>query len=214
MTYLRVRGNLVRTDGRWALRKLPDEEWLRAIQRDVLDAALHKLASALIWCASLKLVSDAGGRTDTSNRFPVAYAVLLVPISLTRFIAWSGRPVPFWATTLTAVIFNLTGASTPRPSALAPHWFYLRCRVDCAGLVDAMLLIVVRSTLPDMSTLPAFTTPRTKAGLNAGKAARGVTPFTLVEAPGGGLSRHTSRASTGSAASAGSAAPLVTEKLP
>ena len=212
MTYLRVRGNLVRADGRWALRKLPDEEWLRAVQRDVLDAALHKLASALIWCARLNLVSDAHGPADGLHRFPVAYAALLVPISLTRFIGWSGRPVPFWATILTAVIFNLTGAFTPQPPALVPV-VLLTLPLHRVGFVDAMLLIVVRSTLPDTSALPAFTTPRTKTGLNAGKAARGVTPFTLAEAPGGGLSRHASRASTGSNVSAGSVAPLVAEKL-
>lgn len=54
LTYIRVRGNLTRRNGKWAVRRLPDEEWLVSVQRDVLDAAMHRLASALIWYLASK----------------------------------------------------------------------------------------------------------------------------------------------------------------
>ncbi|KAH8831602.1 hypothetical protein DL96DRAFT_1706029 [Flagelloscypha sp. PMI_526] len=63
---LRVRGNLYRKDGRWALRHLGKEEaWQLSIGRDLLDSSMLKVAKTMVW-------------------FPVAFTLTLIPISGAR----------------------------------------------------------------------------------------------------------------------------------
>jgi hypothetical protein len=55
--------------------------------------------------------------------------------------------------------------------------------------------------LPDTAMLPALTTQRQRMSVSVLKNSFGIEPFTLMEAPIGGLSRQTSRASERSVAS-------------
>lgn len=47
---LRVRGNLVRTSGKWTLRFVPHgERWRLAIRRDAVDNSMMQVATRMIW---------------------------------------------------------------------------------------------------------------------------------------------------------------------
>ncbi|KAH9949711.1 hypothetical protein B0H21DRAFT_688018 [Amylocystis lapponica] len=132
---LRVRGNLVIIDGKWCLRFVPrGERWQLAISRDVTDSSMMQVAARMVW-------------------HPVAYSVLLLPVTLARFIAFGGHEVPFWATVSTDFIFNLQ------------------------GIVNVILLVGTRHLIPDTALLPIFT-PR--KGIDASTSeAYGITPFVL-----------------------------------
>ncbi|KAA1473670.1 hypothetical protein DENSPDRAFT_741383, partial [Dentipellis sp. KUC8613] len=134
---LRVRGNLIRDiNGRWRLRFVPrGESWQLAIGRDMIDAAMVRVASIVVW-------------------YPVAYTLLILPITIARFASYAGAQVPTWATLLCDVIFSLS------------------------GFVNFMLAIITSRMFPDFRALPHFATPR--RGLdNSGPGALGITPFML-----------------------------------
>jgi hypothetical protein len=106
---LRIRGNLVRTSNGWRLRFVPSgESWKLAVTRDAVDEAVLKTAHALIWYALIHNVVSMS--VLMLYRYPIAYFVILVPVSITRFIDFAGHEVPLWAEVFTAVIFNLTGS--------------------------------------------------------------------------------------------------------
>ncbi|TFK47582.1 hypothetical protein OE88DRAFT_1665801 [Heliocybe sulcata] len=87
---LRVRGNLMKCEGKWRLRWVPrGESWQLAISRDIIDSAMVRVATHMVW-------------------YPIAYSVLLLPIALARMTEFAMR-VPSWATILCDVIFNLSG---------------------------------------------------------------------------------------------------------
>jgi hypothetical protein len=132
---LRVRGNLIHTSAGWRLRFVAKgENWKLAVTRDAMDAAVLKTATALMW-------------------YPIVYFMLLVPISITRFIEFGNHAVPLPVKITTAVIFNLT------------------------GLVDAILLFRMREVTPDEDLLPALAnTKREKVDFKSGTALR-ITPF-------------------------------------
>ncbi|KZT22746.1 hypothetical protein NEOLEDRAFT_1180657 [Neolentinus lepideus HHB14362 ss-1] len=89
-TLLRVRGNLVKSEGKWRLRWVPrGESWQLAITRDMIDSAMVRVAAHMVW-------------------YPIAYSLLLLPIALARMTEFAMR-VPNWATILCDVIFNLNG---------------------------------------------------------------------------------------------------------
>ncbi|KAK1216407.1 hypothetical protein PQX77_020960 [Marasmius sp. AFHP31] len=136
---LRVRGNLVHNMGKWQLKFISKtESWRLGFARDLIDSAMLKLAQRMVW-------------------LPVAYTLLLIPITITRLTEFSGRRVPFGATIFAAVVFNLTGKSISiirRPISYSP----LRCS--------------------DLGALPEFNTPRNKL-LDVVFGKTGVTPFTL-----------------------------------
>ncbi|KAJ7655328.1 hypothetical protein B0H17DRAFT_1163434 [Mycena rosella] len=129
---LRLRGNLVCQDGRWTLRFVPrGESWQLSLGRDLIDSAMLRAAQRMIF-----------------------YTLLLLPISLDRLSWFAGANVPFWATVVADMIFNLT------------------------GFVNVLLLIAARRIFPDAQTLPEFSTTRKtvhKSLFNAG----GVIPFTI-----------------------------------
>ncbi|KAJ7742174.1 hypothetical protein DFH07DRAFT_750608, partial [Mycena maculata] len=79
---LRMRGNLVRQDGKWSLRFLPPgESWQLALRRDLIDTVMLQ----------------------------IIYTLLILPITIARLSQFAGADVPFWVTVLGDVSFNLTG---------------------------------------------------------------------------------------------------------
>ncbi|KAI0827070.1 hypothetical protein BC628DRAFT_1318954 [Trametes gibbosa] len=132
---LRVRGNLVKTSGRWNLRFVPHgERWVLAIRRDAVDGYMMHIAARMVW-------------------YPVAYTVLLIPVTIARFIMFSGRDVPFRATIFADFVFNLQ------------------------GFVNVILLLTTRQFLPDTDALPMLT-PRKHVSVSSPEAF-GITPFVL-----------------------------------
>ncbi|KAF5360040.1 hypothetical protein D9758_007629 [Tetrapyrgos nigripes] len=134
---LRVRGNIVQSDGNWALRIVPrGQSWQLTFGRDLIDQAMLKVAQNMVW-------------------YPVAYTVLLIPITITRLSQFRGNDIGFGVTTFADIVFNLT------------------------GFVNVVMLLITTRLYPDMSTVPEFSTKRKKhltifVGMHGG-----VTPFTL-----------------------------------
>jgi hypothetical protein len=146
---------------------------------------LRFIPSSEAWQLALArdiLDSASLGLAQAIILYPLAYSGLLVPITITRFAQFAGKTVPSWAVVTTAVIFNLT------------------------GLVDALLLLVIRRVMPDTTALPALTTKREKVELGK-EGAKTVTPFDLSE-PIEPLQRTTSGRSTASVRTVDSHAPL------
>jgi len=136
---LRVRGNLVHgTDG-WHLRFVPSSErWQLAINRDWADSSVMGLAALLIW-------------------YPVTYCILLVPISIARFIQFGGGSIPFAVTIFTDTLFNLQ------------------------GLANAVLLFGTRKLIPYSTTL-ITAAPRKVIDISSSEVV-GITPFVLSAHP-------------------------------
>ncbi|RPD65650.1 hypothetical protein L226DRAFT_455538 [Lentinus tigrinus ALCF2SS1-7] len=132
---LRVRGNLVRTSGKWHLRFVPSgERWRLAIRRDAVDGCMMQVATRMVW-------------------YPVAYTILLLPVTIARFVAFGGHDVPFRATIFADFVFNLQ------------------------GVVNVALLLATRRFVPDTASLPLFA-PRQRVSMSSPEA-YGITPFVL-----------------------------------
>ncbi|CDO73695.1 hypothetical protein BN946_scf185015.g23 [Trametes cinnabarina] len=132
---LRVRGNLVRTSEKWHLRFVPHgERWKLAIRRDAIDGYMMRVAARIVW-------------------YPVAYAIILLPVTITRFVAFSGHAVPFRATIFADFVFNLQ------------------------GVVNVALLLTTNRFVPDTGVLPIYT-PRKHVSMSSPEAL-GITPFLL-----------------------------------
>ncbi|KAJ6571800.1 hypothetical protein B0H19DRAFT_1131299 [Mycena capillaripes] len=90
-TLLRVRGNLLRVDGRWRWRFVPlGDSWQLSLGRDFTDSTMLRLAQHMIW-------------------YPIAYAATTLPMGIARMVDLCGTDVPLWAEALTGCIFNLGG---------------------------------------------------------------------------------------------------------
>jgi len=90
-TLLRVRGNLLRIDGRWHMRFVPlGDSWQLALGRDFTDSSMLRLAQHMVW-------------------YPLAYAATIIPISFVRLAQFRGAHVPGWTEVITGSIFNLVG---------------------------------------------------------------------------------------------------------
>lgn len=87
------------------------------------------------------------------SRYPVAYTILLLPVTIARFVMFSGRDVPFRATIFADFVFNLQ------------------------GVANVVLLLATRRLLPDTETLPIFS-PRKRVSVTSPEAF-GITPFVL-----------------------------------
>ncbi|THU91955.1 hypothetical protein K435DRAFT_862953 [Dendrothele bispora CBS 962.96] len=88
---LRVRGNIIQSDGNWCLRIVPrGQSWQLSFGRDLIDSAMLRVAQNMVW-------------------YPFAYTVLLIPITITRLTHFGGHDVPFGVTIFADVVFNLTG---------------------------------------------------------------------------------------------------------
>jgi hypothetical protein len=132
---LRVRGNLQHDEEGWALRFVPSREsWQLSFSRDLIDSYMMRLAHRMVW-------------------FPVAYSLMLIPISIARFSDSAGHPVPLWATILGGVVFNMM------------------------GFVNVLLFVLTRRLFPDASAMPDFSMQRNKSRVKG----HGITPFMLQE---------------------------------
>ncbi|TFY74214.1 hypothetical protein EWM64_g9798 [Hericium alpestre] len=120
---LRVRGNS--SEGQC---------WKLAMGRDILDTVMVRVAAVIVW-------------------YPVAYTILIFPISVARFSYYAGAHVPAWATFTCDLIFSLS------------------------GFANLMLTLVTSRLLPDMNDLPTFATQRKIA-----PPPNGITPFTFTPA--------------------------------
>jgi len=88
--------------------------------------------------------------------YPVAYTFLLLPIAISRLSSFSGHNVPDWAIIFSGAVFNLS------------------------GLVNSILLLIIRRLLPDADTLPDFSTPRKEVNPTSSEGMNGVTPYILT----------------------------------
>jgi len=133
---LRVRGNITIIDGKWRLQFVPrGESWRLHIGRDTIDSSMLKVAAHMVW-------------------YPVAYSVVLVPISLTRLTEFAGHVVPFWAIVLSDIVFSMM------------------------GFVNVVLLLLTTRLIPDTSALPELTTERKNINSSSTEA-MGYTPYVL-----------------------------------
>jgi len=135
LVLLRVRGNLVRDRyHNWRLRFVgKGDEWKLAVTRDPIDNSMNRVAQKLVW-------------------YPISYAAIVVPISITRIADFNGASIPFWATALTDVLFNLM------------------------GLVNVVLVIYIEKSFPETTTLPSFSTKRQEFRETLTKTG-GIVPF-------------------------------------
>lgn len=101
------------------------------------------------------------------------YAIILLPLTVTRLLEFSGNHVPLGATIFTDVIFNLTGTC----SRLLI--MYICVTSHTPGFVNVLLLVITHRYFPEVHTLPKFSTPRNKHISVSLSKAGGVTPFTL-----------------------------------
>ncbi|KAF7348657.1 Git3 domain-containing protein [Mycena venus] len=135
--FLRIRGNLVHEEGKWSLRFLPrGESWQLSLRRDLIDTSMLHAVKQMMW-------------------YPIVYTFLIIPITLARLSQFAGAHVPFWATVVTDIIFNLT------------------------GFANVLLFASTRKLLPDARELPDFSTARKDVRKSLWKAG-GVTPFTIA----------------------------------
>jgi len=133
---LRVRGNLyyVEAEEKWHLRTVPSgQSWQLAFGRDLIDSSMLRAAKHMVW-------------------YPVAYTIILVPISFARLIEFGGGTVPDQIVIIADVLYNLT------------------------GFINVMVFLGTRRFFPDVAGLPEFTTPR--KDIRASFVANGgVSPF-------------------------------------
>jgi len=89
VTYLRVRGNILRVDGKWLWRS--GASWKLGLGRDYTDSAMLHLAQYMVW-------------------YPIAYAVTILPAAIARLPALCGMPdIPLWLQAVTGAISELSG---------------------------------------------------------------------------------------------------------
>ncbi|KAJ7512554.1 hypothetical protein B0H11DRAFT_485619 [Mycena galericulata] len=161
-TLLRVRGNLLKVDGRWTLRFLSaGDSWRLDFGRDFTDSASLRLIQHMIW-------------------YPVAYAVLIIPIAIVRLRAFAGTEPSFAVTVFADFIFNLS------------------------GFVDVALFFTMSRIFPEPSALPEFTARRKTVNMSV--IQYGITPFSL-DAPAA-VHPHPERLSVASMSSINSQTPL------
>ncbi|KAJ7721955.1 hypothetical protein DFH07DRAFT_294704 [Mycena maculata] len=90
-TLMRVRGNLLRVDGKWRLRFVPlGDSWQLALGRDFTDSTMLRLAQHMVL-------------------YPLVYAATIFPVSFVRLAQFRGADIPAWAEVVTVSIFNLNG---------------------------------------------------------------------------------------------------------
>jgi len=91
--------------------------------------------------------------------YPVTYTVLVVPISIARFASYAGARVPLGFTFLADLVFAL------------------------GGFANLLLFLGTRHFIPDVSTIPDFSVPRSRLD-KASSRILGISPFVLAPAPG------------------------------
>jgi hypothetical protein len=104
------------------------------------------------------------------NRYPVAFSVILLPITCARLSEFAGHHVPFSATISTAFIYNLNGMTVLDCNFIVLHLLQ--------GFVNVILLLSTKRLFPEMNYLPEFSTKRKYISMSVSKS-NGITPFTL-----------------------------------
>ncbi|KAJ7151095.1 hypothetical protein C8R46DRAFT_1123246 [Mycena filopes] len=159
-TLLRVRGNLLRVDGKWRLRFVPPgSSWQLALGRDFTDSAMLRLVQHMVW-------------------YPVAFGVTIIPAGIVRLADFCGMEAPLWVQAVTGSIFNLGGFVNvvlflgarrwfPEPGAI-PEFTAQRQRKD----VDAIVARhgVTPFTLQRSLTEVEAEVEKEKEGENSGRA--------------------------------------------
>lgn len=88
--------------------------------------------------------------------YPVTYTILIVPISIARFASYTGAHVPTGFTFVADLIFAL------------------------GGFVNLLLFLGTRRFIPDLQTIPDFSTPRSCPSKGSSQVLFGVTPFVFT----------------------------------
>jgi hypothetical protein len=97
--------------------------------------------------------------------------VLIVPISIARFASYAGARVPDAFTFLADVIYALGG---PSPLTINPSDLMADGCHHNLGVANLVHYLNTRRSMPDISTMPHFSTPRSRLD----KEDRfGITPF-------------------------------------
>jgi len=87
--------------------------------------------------------------------YPVTYTLLIVPISIARFASYAGAGIPHGFTFVADIVFAL------------------------GGFANLLLFLGTRRFIPDVGTIPDFSTPRSRVDKHAPLAV-GITPFVLT----------------------------------
>ncbi|KAH9974012.1 hypothetical protein BGW80DRAFT_1226070 [Lactifluus volemus] len=87
--------------------------------------------------------------------YPVTYTALIVPISIARFASYAGAPIPNSVTFLADIVFALE------------------------GFANLLLFFGTRRFIPDLTTIPDLSTPRSRLDKNSPEMT-GISPFVLM----------------------------------
>jgi hypothetical protein len=128
----------------------------------------------------------------------VTYTLLVVPISIARFASYAGAGVPHGFTFVADMVFALGGPfyfpppPTPLPTfflfCVHPHVTPAHSRISLTapppppalpGFANLLLFLGTRRFIPDVGTIPDFSTPRSRVDKHAPLAV-GITPFVLT----------------------------------
>jgi hypothetical protein len=112
----------------------------------------------------------------------VIYTVLIVPISIARFASYAGARVPAAFTFLADVVFALGGRFAPCLDVSSPHIItpapHLTVAIINLGLANLIHFYCTRRRIPDVTTMPDLSMPRSRLDKKDTLRAVGITPFT------------------------------------
>ena len=115
--------------------------------------------------------------------------MLIVPISIARFAKYAGANVPGAFTFLADLIFALGGTVvSPRPcprNQMADAVVGLPMIIKLTGFANLIHFLSTRRYIPDLSTMPDLSTPRTRLDRSNSSHTVGITPFTPTLARSG-----------------------------
>ena len=116
----------------------------------------------------------------------MTYTVLVVPISIARFASYAGARVPYGFTFLADLIFALGGqfsTTDGHSHPFPPSTNHLTHGRRLLGFANLLLFLGTRRFVPDVSTMPDFSVPRSRLD-KASSRILGISPFVLAPAPG------------------------------
>ena len=123
----------------------------------MVDSSMMQVAARMVWYPVCHLVRLFFSLFNNRHDCQVAYTILLLPVTISRFYAFSGHDVSFRVTIFSDFVFNLQ------------------------GVVNVALLLATRRFVPDTTGLPLFE-PRKRISLSSPEAF-GITPFVLPPHP-------------------------------
>lgn len=112
--------------------------------------------------------------------------MLVVPISIARFASYAGARVPHGFTFLADLVFALGGQFSTtdgtRTLPLPVQTISDHGRRRLLGFANLLLFLGTRRFIPDVSTIPDFSVPRSRLD-KASSRILGISPFVLAPAP-------------------------------